>query len=102
MTARATALEETVCAVRVVCQCGFNCAAEIELPVTVRIRTSVFEKRTGRRIEHVRLRSRYARGRPLEPQLDAKMLECRKSRAQHLCRGPIATHLILPLLARGR
>jgi hypothetical protein len=87
-------------AVRGVRQCCFNCAGEIELPIAVRIRTPVFEKRPGRGIEQVRLRSRYARGRPLEPQLDAKMLECRKCRAQHLRSRPISTQLLHSHLAR--
>jgi hypothetical protein len=100
-TPRAAALEDALRLVRGVRQCCFDCAAELELPVAVRIRASVFEKRTGRWIENVRLGSRCAGSRPAEAQLDAKMLDCRKHCAQHPRRGTIATQLVHSPLARG-
>jgi hypothetical protein len=100
-TPRAAALEDALRVVRGARHCCFDCAAELELPVAVRIRASVLEERTGWRIEHMRLWGRDARGRPSEAQLDTKVLECRKQRAQHLRRGPLATRLIHSPLARG-
>lgn len=88
-------------AMRSVRQGCFNCVAEIELAVAVRIRTAILEKRARRRIEQMRLRGWYACGRPLETQLDAKVLDSRERSAQHLRRGAIATQLIHSPLARG-
>ena len=55
MAPRAVALEHSCRAVRCVCQRCPDSTIEVELPVAVGIRTSVFKKRTRRRIEHVRL-----------------------------------------------
>ncbi len=94
VTSRTPALENTLGVVRDIGQCVFDGPAEIELPVAIRIWTAIFEKRTGRRIEHVRQGGRGARVGPSEPQLDTKMLECRERDAQHLSRSAIAPRLI--------
>jgi hypothetical protein len=101
VTAQATALQGTVRTVGGIRQCCLDCSTEIELPVAVRIRAAVFEKCAGRRIQHMRLRGRYASSRPLEAQLDAKVLERRKRRAQRLRGRPIATQLVHSPLASG-
>jgi len=87
--ARATALEHTCGLVRRIRHRRSHGASEVELPGAVRVGAGVGEKSPGRRIEHVRLRSRRARTRLCKLQLDAELLDCWECRSQYACGGPI-------------
>jgi len=89
-----------------ICQSRVDGGCEIEVSVTVGIRTRELEKSLCRRMQYVRLVRRRLRAGTLEPQLKAQMLYGWKRDAQRHRGCPITTQPVFALLscdgARGR
>ena len=86
---------------RVMCgirQSRIDSGSEIEVSVTVGIRTRELEKSLRRRMQYVRLVRGRLRAGTLEPQLEAQMLYGRKRDAQRHRGRPITTQPVSALL----
>lgn len=82
-------------------QCGVYGTGEIELSVTVRIRTGELKERPSRRVQYVRLRCRSARGRTLKLQLEAQLPDVGECLAKCERGCAVAAQPLAALLALG-